>query len=225
MPDSHNDQTNADVSAGLIRLVQQVQRLKRVPRQGWLDRGVPPHATESVADHSLGVALLAWMAALDAHAAGAQLDPGRVLALALVHDLPEAEIGDWTPYSSADVQAHDSASTRAAFLNERQMRSPERTAAKRAAEQAVIGRLSSELGPVAGSTLADLWQELVAGQSPEAQFVKQVDRLETLLQSRAYLAEDPAYPMASFAAEATAEITDPLLAATRDRALDHPDPS
>jgi hypothetical protein len=49
--------------------------------------------------------------------------------------------------------------------------------------------------------------------------VKQVDRLETLLQSRAYLADDPTRPMASFAAEANAEITDAVLAAVRDRAL------
>jgi 5'-deoxynucleotidase len=223
MPESQNEQTNVEVSRGLIHLVQQVQRLKRVPRQGWLDRGVPPLLTESVADHSLGVAILAWLAALDAKAAGAQLDPARVLALALVHDLPEAEIGDWTPYTAADVAVHDSTSTREAFLNERQARSPERSTAKRAAEQAAIDRLTLELGSVAGSTLADLWQELVDGQSPEAQFVKQVDRLETFLQSRAYLAENPSYPMASFAAEASAEISDPLLASIRDQALDEPD--
>jgi putative hydrolase of HD superfamily len=219
MPESHNEKTRADAAAGLLLLVQQVQRLKRVPRQGWLDRGVPPLEVESVADHSLGVALLAWMAALEAQAAGADLDPARVLALALVHDLPEAEIGDWTPYTAEDVNARGSSSDRAAFLNDRQVRSPERTVAKRAAEQAAIDRLGSALPPAAGSTLAGLWQELADGSSPEARFVKQVDRLETFLQSRIYLAEDTTRPMASFATEASAEITDPVLASVRDRAL------
>lgn len=209
----------ADPAAGLLHLAHQGQRLKRVPRQGWLDRGVPPLDTESVADHSLGVALLAWMAALEANVSGANLDAERVLMLALVHDLPEAEIGDWTPYAPEDVHAHGPAAERAAFLNELQPRSPERTAAKRSAEQAVIDRLVSVLPATAGRTLAGLWQELADGQSPEARFVKQVDRLETFLQSRAYLAEDPSRPMASFAAEASAEITDPLLASVRDRAL------
>lgn len=220
MPESHNVKTGSDLAAGLLRLAEQAQRLKRVPRQGWLDRGVPPLAAESVADHSLGVALLAWLAALEAQAAGADLDPARVLALALVHDLPEAEIGDWTPYTVEDVNAHNSLGERAAFFNARQTRSPERTAAKRAAEQAVIDQLVAALSPAAGSTLASLWRELAAGESSEAQFVKQVDRLETFLQSRAYLAEDPTRAMASFSAEASAEITDPVLAAVRDHALD-----
>lgn len=219
MPESHNVATEIDPAAGLLRLARQVQRLKRVPRQGWLDRGVPPLDTESVADHSLGVALLAWMAALEARAGGAALDPARVLALALIHDLPEAEIGDWTPYSPDDVSAGDSAGDRAQFLNARHTRSPERTSAKRAAEQAAINQLVSVLPASAGTTLAGLWQELVDGTSPEARFVKQVDRLETFLQSRAYLDEDPSRPMASFSTEASAEITDPVLASVRDRAL------
>lgn len=225
MPESHNEPNRSDATAaGLLRLAQQVQRLKRVPRQGWLDRGVPAIQTESVADHSLGVALLAWMAALDAEAAGVPLNPARVLALALIHDLPEAEIGDWTPYTASDMEVHESSGSRADFLNERQARSPERTAAKRAAEQAVIDRLSTALGPVAGATLANLWQELAEGQSPEARFVKQVDRLETFLQSRAYVAENPEYPMASFAAEASAEIIDPVLASVHDHALVREEP-
>lgn len=219
MPESHNVKTSSDPAAGLLHLARQVMRLKRVPRQGWLDRGVPALDTESVADHSLGVAMLAWMSALEARAGGADLDPARVLALALVHDLPEAEIGDWTPYTAAEVTAHDTSGEREAFLNARQARSPERTSAKRAAEQGAIDQLVAALPLTAGSTLASLWQELAAGTSPEARFVKQVDRLETFLQSRTYLAEDPSRPMASFSAEASAEITDPVLAAVRDRAL------
>jgi putative hydrolase of HD superfamily len=219
MPESHNAKTDADAATGLLLLAQQVQRLKRVPRQGWLDRGVPPLDAESVADHSLGVALLAWMAALEAHAAGMDLDPARVLALALVHDLPEAEIGDWTPYTAEDVNGRGSSGNRTAFLNARQSRSPERTAAKRTAEQAVIDHLVSALPSTAGTTLAGLWQELADGISPEARFVKQVDRLETFLQSRVYREQDVNRPMASFAAEAGAEISDPLLASVRDHAL------
>lgn len=221
MPESQNVKTGAAPAAGLLHLAQMVQRLKRVPRQGWLDRGVSPLETESVADHSLGVALLAWMAAVEARSAGVDLDPARVLALALIHDLPEAEIGDWTPYTPEDVAARSTSSDRVAFLNERQTRSPERTAAKRAAEQAMIDGLVSALPAAAGSTLADLWRELADGQTPEAQFVKQADRLETFVQSRAYLSENPARPMASFATEASTEISDPVLASVRDRALAH----
>ena len=219
MPESHNVNATAESTAGLLHLAHQIQRLKRVPRQGWLDRGISPLDTESVADHSFGVALLAWMAALEAQAAGAELDPARVLALALIHDLPEAEIGDWTPYTADAVNARENSGARAAFLNQRQTRSRERTVAKRAAEQAMINQLVSALPATSAAMLSGLWQELADGQSPEAQFVKQIDRLETFLQSRTYLAEDPDRPMASFNAEASAEISHPVLASVRDLAL------
>ena len=219
MPESHNVTASPDSAAGLLQLAQTIQRLKRAPRQGWLDRGVSSLETESVADHSLGVALLAWMAALEARADGADLDPTRVLLLALVHDLPEAEIGDWTPYTADEVTAHDDAGDRAAFLNARQVRSPERTAAKRAAEQTAIDQLAAVLPDAAATMLADLWRELAMGASPEARFVKQADRLETFLQSRTYLAADPTRPMSSFSVEASTEVTDPVLASLRDRAM------
>ena len=57
------------------------------------------------------------------------------------------------------------------------------------------------------------------GESLEARFVKQVDRLETFLQSRLYLDSDPTLPMASFYQEVLETIDDPLLAAIRDAAL------
>lgn len=211
--------SNTDAAAGLLHLAQQVQRLKQAPRQGWLDRGVPPLEAESVADHSLGVALLAWLAAMTAQANGAELDPGRVLALALIHDLPEAEIGDWTPYTADAIAAQADPEARANFLNQRQVRSAERSQAKHHAEQAAIDRLAAALPEAAGLALVELWAELAAAETPEAQFVKQIDRLETFLQAHAYSAQASTRPMASFDAEAKAEITDPLLVAVRDSVL------
>jgi 5'-deoxynucleotidase YfbR-like HD superfamily hydrolase len=69
------------------------------------------------------------------------------------------------------------------------------------------------------SELEVLWDELHQGVSSEARFVKQVDRLETFLQSRFYLRGDPTLPMASFHQEVLELIDDPLLAAIRDSAL------
>ncbi len=57
------------------------------------------------------------------------------------------------------------------------------------------------------------------GESAEARFVKQIDRLETFLQSRVYHEQFPDAPMASFAQEVLETIDDPLLAAIRDEAL------
>ena len=67
-----------------------VAALKRMPRKGWVERGVPD--PESVAAHSFGVAALAAVAAA---AVGA--DPARAALIAVMHDEAEALTGDLTP--------------------------------------------------------------------------------------------------------------------------------
>ncbi len=77
-----------DAPAALTALLALVP-LDDLPRTGWALRGV--QAPESIAGHILGVAHVAL--ALSPHVAPA-LDLGRVLAMALVHDAPEAVTGD-----------------------------------------------------------------------------------------------------------------------------------
>jgi putative hydrolases of HD superfamily len=235
MPDSHIQGRNEPVSgavsppedsvSGLLALARWASTLKTVKRTGWLDRGVAAQNAESVADHSYGVALLAWVTALERQAQGAMLDPQRVLALALLHDLPEAVTGDMTPYDSSSIPDASDPDARGAFLDRRHERDETRTAAKRAAEDAAMGSLVAALPASARETIAGLWDELRRGESDEARFVKQVDRLETFLQSLRYLETEPSLPMDSFRQEVIDTIDDPLLAATRDAArnLCHPD--
>jgi putative hydrolase of HD superfamily len=196
---------------GLARFLHRIGRLKRVPRTGWLDRGVPAAETESVADHSFRVALLAWLAGADEPG----LDRDRLLKLALLHDLAEAVTGDLPPYDPGEL-TDVAPADRAAVLNRRHVRSEARRAAKRAAEAAAMADLLADLsGPVADE-LEALWRELDEGSSAEARFVKQADKLETYLQSREYLAADATRPMASFAAEVTDIVDVPALADLRD---------
>jgi putative hydrolases of HD superfamily len=194
-------------------------KLKSVPRTGWLDRGLDPLRVESVADHSFGVALLAWACALQRHAEGASINPERVLKLAIIHDLAEAETGDSTPYDPAAIPSKHDPAARRAFLETRHRRNRDRRAAKQAHEDTVMRSSLAALPDATRSALGELWDELQLGESPEARFVKQVDRLETFLQSRLYLDSDPTLPVASFQHEVFETIDDPLLAAVRDAAL------
>ncbi|HWQ13475.1 MAG TPA: HD domain-containing protein [Roseiflexaceae bacterium] len=137
-------------------LCERIVALKLLPRTGWLQRGVAP--AESVAEHTFGVALLAL--ALAGAAPG--VDRGRLLALALVHDLAEALLGDWPasarPYLGAD--------------------------AKLQAERGALSALLAGL-PQREEYLA-LWEEYAAASSREARLVKALDRLEMLAQALAY---------------------------------------
>jgi putative hydrolases of HD superfamily len=196
---------------GVARFVHRIGRLKRVPRTGWLDRGVPPLATESVADHTFRVALLAWLAADEATG----LDRNRVLTLALLHDLAEAITGDLPPYDPEELSKVDRVD-RTAMLNQRHVRDASRSAAKRAAEAAAITDLVADLPFRRAAEITDLSHELRDGTSPEARFVKQVDKLETYLQSREYVQTDPQLAVESFALEVAEVIDIPALVELRD---------
>jgi putative hydrolase of HD superfamily len=92
----------------------------------------------------------------------ARIERGRLLAIALLHDLAEALLGD-LPASARRLIGAD---------------------AKRAAERRAIEELLADL-PNRAEYLA-LWDEYAAGTSAEARLVKELDRIEMLAQALAY---------------------------------------
>jgi putative hydrolases of HD superfamily len=91
---------------------------------------------------------------------GRGLDRERVLHMALLHDLGEARVGDITP--SDGVSDDD----------------------KHQLEAAAVRDISEGLS--GGERHRAIWEEYEAGATPEARFVKQVDKLEMALQAAAY---------------------------------------
>lgn len=176
-------------------LMEAIGRLKEVPRTGWLDRGIPSEDTESVADHSYGVALLAWLFAPEG------IDRAHAIELALIHDLAESVVGDATPYDREALSSLDP-DTRRNWLNQRHIRSEEQRAAKQRDETAAIQGLADTLPDDRRTLLLAGWMELCNRETPEAQFVKRMDVLETWMQSRRYSARYPDAPMESFELEA-----------------------
>ena len=183
-------------------------RLKRLLRQGWIDRGVD--APESSADHSWGVALLAWL--LSQQYTG--LDRDRVVLLALVHDLPEALAGDPTPFD--DIRRTHGALSDDHF---RQMppTSDASRRAKREAEEEALASMIAELPVEIGLELRNAWLEYDNGETAEAIFVKQIDKLETLLQAEDYRDRQPGLVIDSFRLGAERAITDPVLVELLER--------
>jgi 5'-deoxynucleotidase YfbR-like HD superfamily hydrolase len=77
----------------MLPVLVELQRLKRLERTGWSLRGMP-NGTESVASHSFGVSIAAMLLADELVRRGVAIDVERVLKLALLHDWPEARVGD-----------------------------------------------------------------------------------------------------------------------------------
>lgn len=138
-------------------LLLEALALKALPRAGWVRVGVV--APESVAAHSWGVAWLVLALCPP------DVDRGRALAIATLHDLAEVRVGDVTP--------HDGVAART----------------KRHAEDAAFAALVAGL-PHA-SELRDLAREYQEGSTPEGRFVRACDKLDMALQAAWYEARQP----------------------------------
>lgn len=167
-------------TARRLEMLRLAMRLKETPRAGWALRDVAP--AESVADHTFGVTLLAWLLAPEAG-----VDRARCVELALAHDLAEALVGDITPYDGVPPEE------------------------KRRRESDAIARLAALAG---ADDLAARWAEYDAAATPEARFVKSLDKLETALQADAYeRREGRPGALAEFRAAAVARAESPVVRA------------
>jgi putative hydrolase of HD superfamily len=176
----------ANAAAALLRFLHLAGRLKDTPRAGWRLRGIS--TPESVAEHSHRVALLALVLA---PRAAPPLDVGRCVAMALVHDLAEALVGDITPYDGVPGDE------------------------KRRREAAAMRELAALAGD---ASLVSLWREYDAAETAEARFVKELDKLETVLQAAEYARDGSAAAGAldEFWANAGARLTSPVTRALLD---------
>lgn len=141
-----------------LAFLAEADRLKTVRRA---NRLVDGSRRENTAEHSWHLALYAL--ALAPLAKG--VDIGRVIRMALIHDLVEIDVGD-VPLHSAQGQAHGA---------------PER----RAAEERAARRLFGLLPVDQGRELMALWQEFEAARTPEAVFAKGLDRFQPAFQNLA----------------------------------------
>ena len=78
----------------LLDLLLEIQMLDRIPRSGYVLRGVAD--PESVAEHTMHVLFLVWTLGMQSDG----VDVSRAVEIALVHDLAELRIGDLPRTSS-----------------------------------------------------------------------------------------------------------------------------
>ncbi|MEZ2296681.1 HD family hydrolase [Variovorax sp. RCC_210] len=147
---------NTETLKGKLAFLREAEKLKDVLRSGHTSSG----RAESTAEHSWRLCLMAMAFAEEL----APLDLLKVLKLCVVHDLGEAINGDIPAISQA---AH-----------------PDKGARERHDLLTLMAPLQppgeASLG-LHGELLA-LWDEYDAATTPEAQAVKALDKLETMLQ-------------------------------------------
>jgi len=141
----------------LIEFAFEFSHLKNLYRQGWLKKNIPEEKCESVADHSFGVAILSMIVAEEYFP---DLDIAKVMKIALTHEIGEIIVGDITP--------HDK-------ISKEEKHKLEETAVKE-----IFGGFPNP------EKYISIWKEYENNQTPEAKFVKQMDRLEMALQASVY---------------------------------------
>ncbi|MCG8054879.1 MAG: HD domain-containing protein [Candidatus Thiodiazotropha endolucinida] len=140
----------------LVRIFYEAAQLKQLYRQGWLRQEVPMERCESVADHSFLTAFLSMLLVQDR----SDLDALKVLQMALLHDLGEAYVGDITPNDNVPSDV--------------------KVSREREAVISVLDKYKS------GKKFIVVWEEYIEQITPEAKFVKEIDRLELFFQSTIY---------------------------------------
>jgi putative hydrolase of HD superfamily len=144
-----------DEAAAFLELFNAAGRLKNERRKGWVRKLGMEHP-ESVADHSYRTALVA-MVYSDLHG----LDTAKVLKMAVIHDLPEAIVGDSIPGERTKRQ-------------------------KSMLESAAMKKILGGMPARQRIEYWGIWLEFNIGRSEEARLVRQVDKLEMAMQAAEY---------------------------------------
>jgi len=135
--------------------------LKNVPRKGWTSK-LEIKNPESVADHSFSMALMAMILS-ELH----KLDTKKILEMALLHDLVESVVGDFTP---------------------EEISKPKKLKLENTAMEKILNILPENLIEV----YQKIWNEFQLGSSEEAIFVHEMDKLEMVFQAKNYV--DKGFP-------------------------------
>ena len=143
----------------ILKLYYQFTHLKNIYRQGWLTSllGMKyENKVESVADHSWSVTMLA-MSIIEKY--DLDFDIEKCMKLAMIHELGEIYAGDFIPNQVTKEEKHK--------LEER-------------AVDELLNSIEFD------NDFKELWLEYENKKSPEADFIKQVDKLECILQAGSY---------------------------------------
>jgi putative hydrolase of HD superfamily len=172
--------SSSSAASRAIDLLTLSRNLKTTKRTGWVASGVS--RPESIADHSYRLSLAAMIASRPSRGDDdVVVDAGRCVMMSIVHDLAESIVGDITPHcgvSDADKHAMELAAMERI-----------RDVLGGGGGVGGSGTGGTTTGGTAGDEILELWREYEAGVSPESKLVKDLDKIEMILQALEYEAE------------------------------------
>lgn len=142
----------------VVSFLNVVQLLKTQRRTGWVDHGIEP--CESISDHMYRMGITAMLIK------NPDIDRNKCVRIALVHDIAESLVGDITPFDPVSKE-------------EKHRREWESI-------QYLCNELVKPYNPAAAQEIMDDWLAYENISSPEARYIKDIDKFEMLVQCFEY---------------------------------------
>lgn len=182
-----------------------VGELKNKKRKGWELRDVKN--PETIAAHSFRMAIMAWVLGEKR-----KLNTNRVLKMSLIHDVCEVYAGDTTPYDK--MLPKNKKKLRGLLdkwprLSKKEKEKNFREKYKK--EKKALQKITSGLSPNLKKEINNLWDDYEKGLTREGRFVRQLDRLENLLQALEYWEKGEKFMIEPWWIQIKELIDDPIL--------------
>ena len=139
----------------LVSFFRIVCNLKTIKRSGWIHK-TNIASPESVADHSYSTCMMSMVVAEMMN-----LDSGRIMEMANIHDLAESLIGDYMPDKISSEE-------------------------KQLLEDEAMKKIVSKLPTCLREKYLDIWNEYNDNLTISSKFVHNIDKMEMVLQAKEY---------------------------------------
>jgi len=189
----------------LLTFFIKVGELKSTKRRGWVLRNIKD--PETIAAHTFRMTIMAWFLCCKD-----KLNINKVLKMALIHDLCEVFAGDATPYDKLlprDKKKRKKLLDKWPRLSE--IKKKKIFSEKYRKEDEALKKLISKLPINLKSEIASLWNDYEKGLTKEGKFVRQLDRIENLLQALEYWKKEKKFKIEPWWIQIEELIDDPVL--------------
>jgi len=174
-------------------------------RKGWVLRGIKD--PETIAAHTFRMVIMSWVLCCKK-----RLNHNKVLKMCLIHDLCEVCTGDTTPYDN--VLPKNKKQWKEVFNKWPRLTKKQKERLflrKYKKEDSGLKKLISNLPSTIKGEIKNLWEDYEKGLTPEGRFVRQVDRVENLLQALEYWKNKKNFAMGPWWIQIEELIDDPVL--------------
>jgi 5'-deoxynucleotidase YfbR-like HD superfamily hydrolase len=189
----------------LLNFFIEIGKLKKKKRKGWMLRGVED--PETIASHTFRMAIISWLLGRQK-----KLNINKILRMSLIHDLCEVYAGDTTPYDRLlhrDKKQWKQIISKWPRLSKREKEKSFLEKYKKETE--ALEKLILKLSPDSKKEIRNLWADYEKGLTREGRFVRQVDRVENLLQALEYWKKNKQFAIEPWWIQIEELVDDPTL--------------